>query len=425
MIVFDPLYGQFELSSRLWALVQTPEVRRLSQIRLLNTVTPSLATLGEIRRFSHTLGILYLVSQSRQMAAMPTINAAFSAAVLLHDIGTPPFAHLLEYHLKERTGWTHENVIKAILYGHHVPENRASQLFARSVIRFRAALAKSRIDSELVEQIVTGEHEYSPLLFGTLDFDNLDNVARMGWALGIDLGLKPAVRIAEDLRCEQRVLLLPKGLSEHVRLWLQARRAAYDIIVFDGPTVAAQAVLSSVLSLALMKGVISEHDWVLSDEALLDVLLKDSATKKVISAQYLGTLPRHAFSLQIHGQLHELNGQTRTQIAEVIKDVLESRFGQSCYGYVFLDNGTFEKELAFVDPATGESWTCGRKSQSVVLYGFVRSQSGISHNSCLQAAEDVLQRLRISSDRVLRCIIGDERLGPDGQQNLNLAASTD
>src|SRR5712692_9001696 len=64
MVIFDPLYGEFVLPPHLEELMLTPEVRRLSQIRLLNTLTPSLATLGELRRYSHTLGVLYLCSQN-------------------------------------------------------------------------------------------------------------------------------------------------------------------------------------------------------------------------------------------------------------------------------------------------------------------------------------------------------------------------
>src|SRR3989442_11261486 len=112
MKVFDPLYGDFTLCREIAALAAAPEVRRLSQVRLLNTLTPSLATLGELRRYSHTLGVLYLCERNPALGFSQEERTALSASVLLHDIGTPPFGHLMEYHLRELSEWSHERIIK-------------------------------------------------------------------------------------------------------------------------------------------------------------------------------------------------------------------------------------------------------------------------------------------------------------------------
>src|ERR1017187_4207308 len=104
MTVRDPIYGRFLLSESLQHLVLTPEVRRLSQIRLLNTLTPTLATLGDLRRYSHTLGVSHLAQMNPLTGYTLKERAAFAASVVLHDIGTPPFGHIFEYHLKEMSG---------------------------------------------------------------------------------------------------------------------------------------------------------------------------------------------------------------------------------------------------------------------------------------------------------------------------------
>src|SRR5260370_40051178 len=90
----DPLYGTVEFPPAIAALIYTPEVRRLSQIRLSNTLSPTLATFGELRRFSHTLGVLCLCKQSPLVGYSEEERQALAAAVLLHDIGTPAFGHL-------------------------------------------------------------------------------------------------------------------------------------------------------------------------------------------------------------------------------------------------------------------------------------------------------------------------------------------
>src|SRR5439155_19290382 len=116
--------------AQLVSLIVTPEVRRLSQVRLLNSLSPSIAALSEVRRYSHTLGVLHLCTLNKSLQASPSEQAALAASVLLHDIGTPPFGHIFEYHLRDLKGWDHEGVITAVLWGHHVPENVAHQIFA-------------------------------------------------------------------------------------------------------------------------------------------------------------------------------------------------------------------------------------------------------------------------------------------------------
>ncbi|MGO7770785.1 hypothetical protein ACC736_38555, partial [Rhizobium ruizarguesonis] len=42
----------------------------------------------------------------------------------------------------------------------------------------------ARIDYEIVIDILQGTHPSSRLIFGSVDFDNIDKVARMNWMMG-------------------------------------------------------------------------------------------------------------------------------------------------------------------------------------------------------------------------------------------------
>jgi HD superfamily phosphohydrolase len=386
-------------------LLFTPEVRRLSQIRLLNTLTPSLATLGELRRYSHTLGVLFLFQSNRQHIFSPEECDALGASVILHDIGTPPFGHLFEYHLREMTGWNHESIIKAILWGFHAPENKAHQIFGGRQIQVLSELRRSGISIEIVQAIVTRAHPLSQLLFGSLDLDNLDNVARMAWALGMKSDPAILVNIAANITVTRDGVL---QLSErryglHIRHWAGLRRRIYDILVFDPPTVAAQAVLSEAIEIGLRCKILTEADWDLYDEVLIEKLRSFDQTKRLISRDYLGDLPKTVFALQLSGALADYQLDSRSVAKEVIEDVLSRCFGKGkALAYVFIDGGTFEKRVDFVDPDTGRPWAIGESSKSVVLYAFHKSVVQVTTEQATIAADAVIAALKLPGSAIMR-----------------------
>jgi HD superfamily phosphohydrolase len=425
MRIYDPLYGPFTVPPYLAQLLMTPEVRRLSQIRLLNALSPSLAALGEVRRYSHTLGVLYLSHRVHTLGYTQDERKALVASVLLHDIGTPPFAHLFEYHLRDRTGWTHEGIIKSVLWGFHAPENRAHQFFAGQTIEFRHALERVGIVVELVEQIVTEAHPLSKLLFGSIDLDNLDNVARMAWALGLDRAATWAIDIATLMSVgRDGGLRLRRDIgAEPIARWAALRGAIYDILVFDPPTVAAQAILSEAIGIGIRDGMLSDDDWSLTDEELLDTLRHHQGTKDLIAREYLGRLPAMVFCVQIEGTLTSLGLSDRNTSKQKIEEVLRRLLPQErVLGYVFVDRGTFSKRLVFVDPNSMEEWSSGNTSTTVLFYGFVRSLRVPRNTQCRRAVDDLIEAIGVPRDAVVRAIVAPSQSDEYAQPSFDIAS---
>lgn len=202
MSIYDPLYSRFELSEISQELAVLPEVRRLCQIRLLNSISPTLATLSELRRYAHTLGVLHLFNKWKASAGRrysKNEQDALEVAIILHDVATPPFGHLFEYILKEATGWDHEAAAVTTLLKSYSPASIAQAIYAGRRPKVLDQIERRGIDLELVKDILTKNHRLSGLIMGVVDFDNIDNVWRMAWALGLKCTPSDAGKLAESL----------------------------------------------------------------------------------------------------------------------------------------------------------------------------------------------------------------------------------
>ena len=373
MKIFDPLWGEFPLPGFLVPLVTAPEFRRLSNVRLLNVNSPSLASLSDVTRYSHTLGVLRLALENPMMGFSSEEHRAFLAAVLVHDAGTPAFAHLFEYFLGEQHDWSHESVTPDLLAGRLSPDEQATQIFYSQRPRFKSLCEKAKIDFDLVFSIISKSNRASPLLFGSLDYDNLDNVARMSAFLGRRVDFSRLLRIASEFGVSVGgEVSLPEANRKDVRYWLKLRKAAYEILIFDPPTVSAQAVLSTAIEWGLRSGALDIQDWTYTDSELVSVLRNSASEIKImIDRDFLGTVPEMQLCVHLVDQDHPLFYKTRSEICARVLEFL-SLLGKKGrhYAYCFRDRGAFEKRVVFLDPVGGREWAVGRESHGLIVYGF-------------------------------------------------------
>ncbi len=395
MIIRDPIYGRFETPSFLDRIILAPEVRRLMEVRLLNTPSPSLPTLSEIRRFSHTVGVLHLALTNPHVGLRREELRALTAAILIHDAATPPFAHLLEYYLKDRSGWDHEAALPEMLTGHHALENIAHQILPSEEMKFKRLCDSSDIDFDIVLQIVRKQHPASILLFGALDFDNLDNVLRMAWALGLVNDASPFLKIASELASSlDGEAVLSVDLKESVEQWAHVRRSVYEILVFDELTVASQAVLTKAMRLLFDSKQTSDISWVRRDRDLLDLLARSPETKDLMLRHFYEALPSQVLGVRIPGSLSELGFSSRDQAIDYLEAMARDEFAiKRPFGYVFVDRAIFSKRLTFIDPSKRKHWTFGDSSESVVLYCFAHESSREVARICKAFHDAVLKTL--------------------------------
>lgn len=376
MKIYDPLYGTFAIPSYASDLLNTPSVRRLSSIRLLNYGAPSLATLGEMRRYSHTMGVVRLALENALIGTSEREMKTVIAAVILHDIGTPPFGHLFEYRLKEWFDWSHENVLSAILHNEHVKEGSAHYFSQGGSNQINRIIKRYDIDRDLLLAIVEKRHYLSKYIFGSLDFDNLDNVARMNWGLGNPVDVSKILSLSREICIDRNGdFLLPRRAEYLVSYWALKRKEAYDIIVFDPYTVSGQAVITKAIEIAFASGDLVIDDWDAHDEQLVDILFKTRSTKDLIGRDIYGGLPDLVMFVRNSEFSSDVAEKLGIPLSNLIETFLDEEHGHKRpYGYVFRDKGTFSKRLEFRDPTDGEAWGIGSRSQSTILYGFSKPE---------------------------------------------------
>lgn len=373
MKVFDPLYGAFELPSLASRLVMAPEIRRLSQIRLLNSLTPSLATLGELRRFSHTLGVLHLFSfwKSRHADQFSRKDLdALEAAILLHDVATPPFGHLFEYILKEKQGWDHEQASSELFRRHHAPENFGHQIFAGQTPKVYRLIQKLNIDHTAIDEILKKRHQLHALIMGSVDFDNIDNVWRMAWSLGLNARIEDARELASEISVSSNGnLVVPRSSRGLLAKWAALRKSVYEILIFDPSTVAGQAILTKAFRIAINEGFLSGESWTLTDEELLSELQKHPSTKRIINQQYLGELPQSLMTIQLKWNDGPLFSAPREEIESSALNSLAPILKGNLLIYIFKERGSFSKKITLFDE-DGKKEQFGETTQSLIIYLF-------------------------------------------------------
>jgi len=373
MKIFDPLYGEFQLSALSSVLATAPEVRRLSQIRLLNSLTPTLSTLGELRRYAHTLGVLHLFSHWRKTAGVSHSNKeldALEVAIILHDVATPPFGHLFEYLLKEELGWDHETAAVDTFLQKHVQEDAGHQIFAGKTPRVMMMASRLNVDIDLVLEILRKRHPLHHLIFGSIDFDNIDNVWRMAWSLGFSMQRADASELAKALsvnKCGH--LTVTKKSLPLLETWAKLREKVYEVLIFDHATVASQAILTEALRLAMRAGYVTTEDWTLTDEQLLECLVTNKQTRRMISDDYLGMLPRPLLTLKIDWQDSAFFSLPRLTIQSAVEQLLNEMTTAKWHVYVFKERGSFSKKLNLLYD-TGELSEFGYLSKSLIVYIF-------------------------------------------------------
>ncbi|MGE0680735.1 MAG: HD domain-containing protein [Candidatus Binatia bacterium] len=275
----DILYHKISLPEWLMPFIKLPEFLRLRGVRLSNVDSFEFKDFNGPTRWEHGIAVASLAQRcARQRGLSERDTVHLVLASLLHDVGTPPFAHTVEYVLDD---FDHEAESQRLL-GERSDElfHPERPIFASQLPQFRRmceALGrelKLSLDPDEVARLIIGDGDLGPLVQGTVDLDNADNVTRACLYLGIDVDASVPIKIAEWLGEQEH---LPPDLEEAsnpwVVKWLEYRRKLYQAFFESShEELGRQAYLQHLMRRALDEGLPRTSLIWNTDEGLLHAM---------------------------------------------------------------------------------------------------------------------------------------------------------
>jgi len=206
-VLYDVLYGFIPITEWEQEIINSPFFQRLRWIKQLSFANYIFAG-AEHNRFAHTIGVMHSMDQmlralgiavsdeelhnrrSTSQAAM--LHKSLRIAALLHDIGTFPFSHTVEY------GYIRHGNDERRLPKRAKPLSNNHEHLGAFIIkntRYKGGITQILedygFDVNMISKIIKGESPYmiaNQLMHSDLDADRMDYLLRDSYYTGIQYG---------------------------------------------------------------------------------------------------------------------------------------------------------------------------------------------------------------------------------------------
>ena len=297
MYIWDALYGKIEFSPLVYKCMLSPEVQRLREVRLCNINSLCITGSSNTNRFEHSVGTAYLAAINIEAAVQKHLKLTkkeketFIIAALLHDVANGPFGHSYEY-IMEKKGFIPEQGLGDVLgdvvstgIGAHKNSSPFETIFFGKLRALTSILNGSQ--KEEVSQIIAGCHPLSKLISDSIDLDNIDNVFRMAYHMGLDFRKEAPIQLAESMFIENGSVVFLQEAKTYLEEWYLVRQRVYKFLLLNPQEFAGKYMLTEAMDIlfeCISQGKAEGRDikWNYTDYQLMEELdlLKEKWLKR-------------------------------------------------------------------------------------------------------------------------------------------------
>ena len=302
----DSLYGGIRFDQPFAALIEAPVTQRMRHVRLSNIDSLDMPGIANLSRYEHVLGVAHLAGLVGFRSKLTSFEAlALDGAALLHDWAITSFGHLVEEAFQfSGASFHHEAHLASLSAGEQDSDvlGLDRQILAGRELGLRSWAERStsspREADRLVQTIsdyIEGKGRLGKIIAGTIDLDNIDNVTRMAYHLGIVRSGELATQLAKsivDVDPDTGAPVFSDGASEAIAAWLETRRLVYNFLMLSKRDFAGKVMLLFATVSAYDAGEIKPADWSWTDGEFYSALRKSevAATRDAADRWYTGEL---------------------------------------------------------------------------------------------------------------------------------------
>lgn len=283
--VLDALYGPISFSEELSALMSAPVVQRMRHIRLSNIDSLALPGIAGLNRFEHVLGTAHLstiVGCAGSLRSNERI--ALQAAALMHDWAITAFGHLVEEAFAYvGSKFNHEGKLHELIAS---PVSSDIGGVNRQVLRGRETgildwcnqVFGSEADKYLkvITETIAGRGPMGPAIAGEIDLDNIDNLHRIAFHMGLTIDKGAPARLSRCLlgATDSGCPIFAQDARDDLLHWVELRREVYTHLMLGQPDFTTKLMLLYATVHAMRAEEFTDKDWSMTDVDFVSRLLQ-------------------------------------------------------------------------------------------------------------------------------------------------------
>ena len=382
--IFDVLYGKIQFPDYVWKILPSPELQRLREVRLCNINSLCLTGGANINRYEHALGTAYLalLCLKKWPTLIPLeVQRRIVLAALLHDISSGAFGHSVQYVIHS-SGFEHEAVdhlfdavdaSPAFTYQHLSLE----PVFFGMPKHLHTLLGNER--AEFIVNLIAGRGYYGQLISAEMDLDNIDNVFRLAYHIGVTRDTTTPLHLAQSIWVSSNGLTVSRDAIKLVQRWQMVRRRLYDFLLLNPDEFSAKCMLERALTRGASEADFLWHDV---DFELLQKIAgassegKDLASRLMIGNLY-GCLGIYVTTnIDCHDQLADgvVRGELEKRLSQALRNVKIAALTNAVVRlHTIRDVGKTERGVT-VATDDGAAITIGAESRRVLIGVFVENR---------------------------------------------------